>query len=188
MGRLRIFILLDETANFCYSSKKEKEWAMLYEETLKRKAPRGFKSFLAIIIMVFVILALMFVVGYVQTALKIYYLQYILLAAVILFAFVIVRKLLTEYVYSIEEGSVRIFSRIGSKQKMRAQFAVRDILHFGSLTETADYLKGKKRLVLTFKSRMQDAIYIILPSVVVTLSPTGEFMQKLKEVYEKADR
>ena len=160
----------------------------MYEETLKRKPLRGFKSFLLIIGLVFFILALMFIVGYLQYVFQINYLQYILFGGVIVFGIVFVRMFLTEYVYVIAEDRVQIYRRIGTRPKLLIEFPFRDMRSIGTRGEIPG-LRGKKKLKLTFKKEDRDAYYILLAGdVALVLNPTDMFWQKLKEVYEKTNR
>lgn len=160
----------------------------MYEETLKHKPLKGFKSFLLIIGLVFFILALMFIVGYLQYIWHISYLQYILFAGVILFGIAFVRAFLAEYDYRITEDRVQVCRRIGSRPKLLIEFPFGDISALGRAGDIPDLGKAKK-LKLTFKKEDQDAYYILLKGdVAVVLNPTDVFAQKLKEVYETANR
>jgi len=160
----------------------------MYEETLKRKPLKGFKSFLLIIGLVFFILALMFIVGYLQYIWKISYLQYILFAGVILFGIAFVRGYLTEYDYKILENGVQVYRRIGTRPKLLIEFSIRDIERIGDFGDDMN-LAGRKKMKLTFKREDRDTYYILLKGdVAVVLNPTDVFTQKLKEVYEKTNR
>lgn len=160
----------------------------MYEETQKRKTVRGFKSFLGIILLVYGILALMFIVGYVQTINQISYLQYILIAGLVVFGITFLRNLATEYVYIITQDGVRIIRKTGEKQRMLIEFHIKDIIRFGRLSEVTEVMMGKKKLTAVIGKKGPDAIYIVLKSVIVVLNPTGVFTQKIKEAYEEAYR
>lgn len=157
----------------------------MYEETLKRKTVRGFKSFLGIIISVFGTLALLFLVGYLQRMFAIYYPQYILLAGIVLLGIMAVRSLITEYVYIITQDGVRIIRKIGEKPKIFIEFPFGDIIRYGSRSEVSGAAAGKRKLKAIIGKENPDAVYIVLPGKIVVLNPTGVFTQKLKEVYEK---
>jgi hypothetical protein len=160
----------------------------MYEETLKRKPLRGFKSFLLIIGLVFFILALMFIVGYLQYIWQISYLQYILFGGVIVFGIIFVRMFLTEYVYMIAEDRVQIYRKIGSRPKLLIEFPFRDMRSIGTRDEISG-LKGQKKVKLTFKKEDGDTCYILLAGdVALVLNPTDVFWKKLKELYEKTNR
>ena len=157
----------------------------MYEETLKRKTVRGFKSFLGIIISVFGTLALLFLIGYLQQLFKISYPQYILLAGLVLLGIIVVRSLVTEYVYIIAQDGVQIIRKTGGKPKVLIEFPFADIVQCGSLPKVSGAAAGKKKLKAVLGNETRDAYYIVLKGTIVVLNPTGVFTQKLKEVYEK---
>jgi hypothetical protein len=159
----------------------------MYEETLKRKPLKGFKSFLLIVALVFFILALLFIVGYLQYIWKISYLQYILFAGIILFGIAFVRLFLTEYVYVIAADRVQIYRKIGSRPKLLTEFPFRDIRALG--TENEISANGLKKVKFTFKKEGSQTFYIVLSgNVALALNATDVFAQKLREIYEKANR
>ena len=155
----------------------------MYEETLKRKPLRGFGTFLSIIILVFAILALMLLVGWLQILWGGGYLQYILLAVVLLVLLFLLLRQITRYVYVIAENTVWIYREIGQKRKILFEIPLRNIEQFGKMEEIS--LHGKKRRMLLFDYVEKDVFFIAASGVVVVLDPTESFMDKLKEVYEK---
>lgn len=173
---------LDAAGYFCYSNEKEKVEQM-YEETLKRKPLRGFGTFLSILIVVFTILLLMLLVGWVQILWNIGYLQYILLAVVLACLLLMLFRQLTKYYYVLGEGRVLIYRGVGKTQKSVFAFPVQEIEQFGKIDEIDT---GKKRRLFLFKNMEKDAFCIVLSRVIVVFAPSEMFIQKLKEEYEKA--
>jgi hypothetical protein len=157
----------------------------MYEETLRRKELKGFKSFLGIIVLVYGILALMFIVGYMQKKFGIGYLQYILIAGLVLLGIAILRSLAMEYVYMIGRDRVRILRKIGRKSRVLIEFSFGEIIKYGKRPEVSDAAYGRKKVRAIMGKEGPDTYYIVLAGAVVVLNPSGVFMQKLKEVYEK---
>lgn len=155
----------------------------MYKETLNRKPLRGFRAFLFIIILVFIILALMFLVGLVQTLWKISFIQYILLAGVLFALFLIFRRQITQYVYVISDNRIEICRRTGKKQRAVFELSIAEIEQFGKQNEVTP--SGKKRRLFLFEYKEDDAFLIASSGVVAVLNPTETYMHKLKEVYEK---
>ena len=155
----------------------------MYEETLKRKPLRGLGTFLSIIILVFSILALMLLVGWVQILWGIGYLQYILLAGVLTTLLLLLRRQITRYVYVIQGDEVRILRRIGEKQKILYAFQAGDIEQFGKIPQVS--LSGKHRRLFLFDYTEEDAFFIVLSRNALAMNPSVLFVDKLKEVYEK---
>lgn len=159
----------------------------MYKETLKRKPLRGLGTFLTIIILVFFVLALMLLVGWLQLVWNISYLQYILLGAVLVSLFFLLRRHTARYVYSISGDKILMYKEMGRKQKALFEFSVRDIIQFGSKYAMGSILGKRKRFFL-FEYSENDAFFIALSRDIIILSPSGEFIQRLKEAYEKTDR
>ncbi len=159
----------------------------MYEETLKRKQVRGYKNFIGVILLVYGVLALLFIVGVAQQSLNIGYLQYILIAGLIVLGILIVRSLVTEYVYAIAQDHVQIIRKTGGKPKVLIEFPVRDIIKSGNRSEVSEEMNGRKKIAALIGKEGPEAFYIVLPAAIVVLHPTGVFTQKLREVYEKAD-
>lgn len=158
----------------------------MYEETLRRKAIKGFKSFLGIILLVYGVLALMFIVGYMQKRFDIGYPQYILIAGLVLLGITVLRSLATEYVYIIAQEGVKIIKKTGQKPRVLIEFPFSDIIKSGNFSEASEAAVGKKKIKAVM-GKKADAYYIVLKGAVVVLNPTGVFTQKLREAYEKAN-
>lgn len=157
----------------------------MYEETLKRKPLRGFGTFLSVLIVVFTILLLMLLVGWLQIVWSIGYLQYILLAVVLTYLFLMLKRQLAKYYYAVSEGRVLIYRGAHKKQRALFAFPVQEIEQMGSINKVNKPAEKQRRLFL-FEYVEKDAYFIVLSRVIVVLQPTEAFIHKLKEEYEKA--
>ena len=152
----------------------------MYIEELAHKKLNPAAGLIITFALVIGILTAMFFVQVIQIWLGIYWLQLILIAAVMILALYIIKKHLTTYIYLIEKDRITFGRRIGKREKELLFIPLRDIVSMGDYSKYTEKLKEKKRFKFTFKNK--EAWYVIWCSgCYIVLSPTEEYLDCLRE-------
>ena len=156
---------------------------IVYEETLKRNSLNGIKGFLLIVGLVFGSLGLILIVGFIQYLTGIGYLQFILLVAVLVSCFYIVKAFLTNYIYIILKDSICIGRAVGKREKIIAQFRFSDVVYFGKYDESASaYCYGRKQERATYKRIDNNTDCFVIKDRYLLVNVSDEFIKKYEEV------
>lgn len=131
------------------------------------------------------ILALMFVVSFLQFWLGVNWLIFILFGFMIFLAFVIVKKGLMEYIYLIEKDRISFGRRLGRREKELLFVPLREIISFGPYEgKMAERIKGKKKFKFTFKKK--DEWFVIdCSGCAVIITPTDEYIDCLRKARDR---
>lgn len=152
----------------------------MYIEELTHKKLNTALGLLITFALVIGILTAMFFVQVIQAWLGIYWLQLILIAAVMLLALYIIKKYLTDYIYLIEKDRITFGRRIGKREKELLFVPLRDIVSMGDFSKYDGKLKEKKKFKFTFKNK--ENWYIIwCTGCYIILSPTEKYLDCLTE-------
>ena len=155
---------------------------LIYSESLDRKSLNGIKGFLLIVGLVFGCLLLILLVGFIQYITGIGYLQFILLVAVLISCFFIVKHFLTKYDYVVLKDSVCMIRAIGKREKLIAQFSFSDIVYIGKNNADAKPLfVGRKREKATYKSINSDSDCIVTKDSYIFFNSTDKFIKAIED-------
>lgn len=152
----------------------------MYIEELNHKKINTAAGLLITFGLVIGILAAMFFVRFIQMWLGVYWLQFALIAAVMLLALYIIKNHLTDYIYLIEKDRITFGRKIGKREKELLFVPLRDIVSMGSYSKYENKLKEKKRFKFTFK-KSRDWYVIWCTGCYIVLSPTEEYLNCLRE-------
>ncbi len=134
---------------------------------------------------VFGVLFSIFVVNFLQYWLGIYWLTIVLFALIVLLAFLIVKKMLLEYIYLIEKDRISFGRKIGKREKELLFVPLREILSFGPYEEMQSRIDPKKkRFKYTFKKK-QDWYVVNCTGCTILISPTQDYINCLKQAKNK---
>ena len=153
----------------------------MQREELKKTAPQGIKGFLMVVGIVFGILGLIFVVGFVQFALHVSFIQYFLIAFVCWLAYYIIRYYITEYIYALADASVVLGRKIGRREKALFEAEYSDIKAVGRYSSLKESAYGRKKRTLTFNKISDKTACLITEKEYVLFDPTDSFISDLKE-------
>lgn len=152
----------------------------MYIEELKHKKLNTVLGLIITFALVIGILTAMFFVQVIQAWLGIYWLQLILIAAVMLLAAYIIKNHLTDYIYLIEKDRITFGRKIGKREKELLFVPLRDIISMGAYSKYESQLKEKKRFKFTFKKK-NDWYVIWCSGCYIILSPTDCYLDNLRE-------
>lgn len=161
---------------------------MIREKKTKREVS-GNMAFLVVIVVSVGIILLSSLVGYIQNAFGIKYLENIIYVVLIVVAFFLIKNYLTEYRYSFFDDELIVEKILGKRVTQIASIKIRTIEHFGKLTEIEWADKEMHVDYCDIHKRKAHAIKYVKngETKVITFSPSEDLIFHIQKSMDSKD-
>jgi len=161
---------------------------MIREKKTKREESGG-AAFLTVVLLSVGIIFLSSLVGYIENRFGIERLENIIYLILIVVAYILIRKYLTEYRYSFFDDELIVEKILGKKITQVAIIKTREITYFGKLADTdwndkemhVDYCDVRKRNAYCIKYLREGAARAL------TMNPSEELIMHIQKALETRD-
>lgn len=172
----------------------EQSSEIIYEEKMAHSNLNNWKGFVLVVGIVFGVLALVMLVGFIEyysrtvNGINIDYLHFILLGALLIACFFIVKFFLTNYHYYILSEGVVICQKLGKREKILADFGFGEIAYMGKFNSDSEpFTVGRKKERATYKAVTSKTDFIATRDKYILLDVSPEFFVKIKELKNKGN-
>ena len=156
---------------------------IILEEKVAHGELNNWKGFVLVVAIVFAVLALVLVVGFIEYLTGLNFLHFILLAALLVACFFIVRFFLTNYHYYIVSDGIIITQNLGKREKILASFGFGEVVYMGKNNAGAqNYTVGRKRERATYKAINEKTDFLATRELYVLLNVSPEFFETIRNM------